>query len=74
MIFEFSKRSRARRIIVVDPQSGQPVIKGTRIPVYLIAELLKRDQASNGTLPGYPTLKRKDLDAVRVYAAANRKP
>jgi len=74
MIFELSRRSRARRIISVDPQSGQPFIKGTRIPVYLIAELLERGQADNGTLPGYPTLKRKDLEAVRVYAAAYRKP
>ena len=61
MIFGFSKRSRARRIIVVDPQSGQPVIKGTRIPAYLVAELLERDQAGNGTLSGYPTLKALDV-------------
>jgi len=57
--------------IVVDPEvlSGKPVIKGTRIPVYLIIELLANDISENEILDQYPTLKKEDIKAALLYAS-----
>ncbi len=47
---------------------GKPVIKGTRIPVYLILELLQADYDFEKILDAYPTLEREDIRAVLEYA------
>jgi len=57
--------------IVIDPEvlSGKPAIKGTRIPVYLIIELLANDVTENEILKQYPTLKKEDIKAALLYAS-----
>ncbi len=45
------------------------MIKGTRIPVYLILELLQADYDFQKILDAYPTLEREDIKAVLEYAA-----
>ena len=45
---------------------GKPVIKGTRIPVYLILELLGAGLSIEDILKEYPELTKEDvLDAIR---------
>ena len=45
---------------------GKPVIKGTRIPVYLILELLGAGLSIEDNLNEYPELTKEDvLDAIR---------
>jgi len=57
--------------IVVDPKVmvGKPVIKGTRIPVYLILELLAAGMSVDDVLGEYPELTREDIQAALEYAS-----
>jgi len=52
-----------RERITVDPKvlSGKPVIKGTRIAVEFILELLAKSWTVEDILKNYPQLKRKTL-------------
>jgi len=57
--------------IVVDPRimGGKPVIRGTRIPVYLILELIASGWTIDKILKEYPHLTREDIQAAIMYAA-----
>lgn len=58
--------------IVVNPQilAGKPVIKGTRIPVYLILDLIKAGKARAEILEQYPQLVEADIVAAIDYASS----
>jgi len=57
--------------IVVDPNIlvGKPVIKGTRIPVYLIIELIAGGMTIKDVLKEYPELREEDVKAALLYAS-----
>lgn len=57
--------------IEVNPKilGGKPVIKGTRIPVYLILELLSAGYDFKRIIEAYPDLKEEDIKAAVNYAA-----
>ena len=57
--------------IVVNPKimGGKPVIKGTRIPVYFILELIASGWTIDDILKEYPHLTREDVLAAVKYAA-----
>ena len=57
--------------IVVNPKimGGKPVIKGTRIPVYFILELIANGWTIDDILKEYPYLTREDVLAAVRYAA-----
>ena len=57
--------------IVIDPEIlfGKPVIKGTRIPVYLIIELLANGLTEDEIIKQYPSLKKSDIKAALSYAS-----
>lgn len=56
--------------IEVNPKilCGKPVIKGTRIPVYLILELIKEGYDVKKIIEAYPSLKEEDIKAAIEYA------
>ena len=58
-----------REHIHSDPEIllGKPVIKGTRISLELILDLLARGWSEEVILQSYPTLKNDDLRAVFGY-------
>ncbi|RLE99469.1 MAG: DUF433 domain-containing protein [Thermoprotei archaeon] len=59
-----------RSRIIVDPKVlvGKPIIKGTRIAVEFILELLANDWTVEDILRNYPQLKREDVLAALKYA------
>lgn len=61
----------AEERIVVNPKimGGKPVIKGTRIPVYFILELIANGWSIDDILKEYPHLTREDVLAAVRYAA-----
>jgi uncharacterized protein (DUF433 family) len=56
--------------IVLDPQvlAGKPVIRGTRLAVEFILELLAAGQSENEIMADYPGLTRDDILACLSYA------
>ncbi|MEM0054236.1 MAG: DUF433 domain-containing protein [Nitrososphaeria archaeon] len=48
---------------------GKPVIKGTRLSVEFILDLLGNGWAIENILENYPRLKKEDIIAVLKYAA-----
>lgn len=57
--------------ITLDPKimTGKPVIRGTRIPVQLILEMLAQGISQQEILQEYPRLEGDDIQAALVYAA-----
>ena len=57
--------------IVVDPEllAGKPVIRGTRLAVEFILELLAAGQSENELLTNYPGLTREDILACLASAS-----
>jgi len=49
--------------------AGQVCIKGTRIPVSLILDMLAGGDTTEEVLDGYPTTTREDIAAALAYGA-----
>lgn len=57
--------------ITVDPclMLGQPVITGTRLPVYVIVQAIAAGDGTKELFEAYPFLKPEDIEAALSYAA-----
>jgi uncharacterized protein (DUF433 family) len=69
--FERGTEMNWRTRIVLDPRIlvGKPVIKGTRIPVELVIDLLGRGYTQEQVLEQYDHLTREDVQACLAYAS-----
>ena len=56
--------------IIIDPEilAGKPAIKGTRVAVEFILELLAAGQSETNILESYPGLTKEDILACLAYA------
>ncbi len=57
--------------IIVDPKVlvGKPVVKGTRIAVELVVDLMAKGWTQEQILDSYPNLTTEDLHACLAYAS-----
>jgi uncharacterized protein (DUF433 family) len=63
---------RARHLAVSDPDilGGDPVFRGTRVPVHLIATLLAQGSDEDELRAGYPRLTAEMVRLAPIYATA----
>ena len=56
--------------ITVNPEilAGKPIIRGTRIPVYLILQLLEAGKSIQEIVSDYPELNAQDVKSAIHYA------
>ena len=61
--------------IILDEKvlTGKPVIRGTRISVEFIVDLVAQGWSVEQILRNYPMLKKQDIEAALKYAAATLK-
>ena len=61
--------------IIVDPKIlvGKPIVAGTRIPVYLILNLLGNGYDFKRITKAYPVLKKEDIKAAIKYSEERMK-
>ena len=59
------------RRVASDPGvcSGKPCIRGTRIPVHIVLDLLAADESVENILAAYPNITRDDVRACILHAA-----
>lgn len=62
--------------ITIDPDlmHGRPCIRGLRITVSDVLDLLSAGQSRDDILLDYPYLEAEDIDAVLAFAASQPKP
>jgi uncharacterized protein (DUF433 family) len=60
--------------IEIDPNIafGKPVVRGTRIPVWLILDLLEIGQQPQEIVGDYPGLTVEDVEAARLYGEVDQ--
>jgi uncharacterized protein (DUF433 family) len=66
------KLERAAEMAVSDPEvmHGAPVYRGTRIPVDLIADMVRQGTKIEEILEGYPALNREKVELAPLYVQA----
>lgn len=60
----------ASDLVVADPKirNGEPVVRGTRVPVYLLSDLEKQGASPTEILTDYPSVTKEGLQAALTYA------
>jgi len=64
---------RAEQMVLIDADimGGAPVIRGTRIPVHLVADMLSQGASPDEIVQGYPSLKIEQVRLAAMYAKAH---
>jgi uncharacterized protein (DUF433 family) len=64
---------RAERLVTVNPEimGGNPVFRGTRVPVHQIAELLAKGETVERLREDYPRVSEEMIRLAPIYAAAH---
>jgi uncharacterized protein (DUF433 family) len=64
---------KAHAMVVGYPEimGGTPVIRGTRVPVHLVAEMRRQGTSVEEILEGYPTITREHVALAELYVQAH---
>jgi uncharacterized protein (DUF433 family) len=64
---------RAERLVTVNPEimGGNPVFRGTRVPVHQVAELLAKGETIERLREDYPRVSEEMIRLATIYAAAH---
>ena len=64
---------RAERLVTVNPETmgGNPVFRGTRVPVHQVAELLAKGETVERLREDYPRVSEEMIRLAPIYAAAH---
>ena len=70
MTERLSEATAAQIAVVSDPEirGGEPVVRGTRIPVHLLQELVEQGATNDELLGDYPSLDEQRLKLALLYA------
>jgi uncharacterized protein (DUF433 family) len=73
-LMEYEQTMSWQDRIVIDPEIlvGKPVVKGTRLAVDFVIDLLAQGWTEKEILHNYPGLTQEDIRACLVYASAER--
>jgi len=65
----------AKNLVVSDPaiRGGEPVIRGTRVPVFLVADLVEQGASLRELLEDYPALNAAKVRSALAYAQTHPK-
>lgn len=65
-----------RPLVVIDPEvrGGEPVVRGTRIAVHVLADLFAQGASREELLDDHPSLNPESLDAALAYAQTHPRP
>ncbi|MFO7793419.1 MAG: DUF433 domain-containing protein [Candidatus Nanohaloarchaea archaeon] len=57
--------------VETDPEkmAGKPLIKGTRVPIYIILDMLVEGKSFDDIIEAYPDLDEKDIRSAIKYAS-----
>ena len=60
----------------INPQvrAGEPVVRGTRISVYVLADLFEQGASLSELLQDFPALTEENLEAGLAYARTHPRP
>ena len=58
-----------RIVVQPDLMLGQPCIRGSRLPVYVVIEAIAAGNSNEDVLSAYPFLTPEDISAALAYAA-----
>ena len=60
-------------MVQIDPaiMGGTPVFRGTRIPVYTVADMIEQGTTIEEILEGYPSLTREMVECAGICATAH---
>jgi uncharacterized protein (DUF433 family) len=66
----------AQHIVVTDPdiRGGEPVVRGTRIPAYLLHDLAEQGATEDELLADYPAIDKDRLGFVLLYTKTHPRP
>jgi uncharacterized protein (DUF433 family) len=69
---DLKRLKRAEEMIISDPETmcGTPVYRGSRIPVELIADMVRQGADAEEILEGYPALDREKIELAPLYVQA----